>query len=205
MLICLALNNEETKVSFEYMYAKYKNAIYYRICKSETDVQLREDVMQEIFRKFSMSMGKIQGEDAAVRWLMTIARNEIINHGKKEAIYRRNMLLDMNCEDIVDVCSEAMGDATFDAVQRKELSEKVKNEIKKLKPIHSEVILLKYYLGFTPDEIAKMLRKSVNTIYSRLSRGEEILYNALYDYVEENFGMGGVQDGQKVAAPKARV
>ena len=192
MLICLALNNEETKVSFEYMYEKYKNAIYYRICKSETGVNLREDVMQEIFRKFSMSMGKIQDEDAAVRWLMVIARNEIINHGKKEAVYRRNMLLGMNLDDIVDACSEAMGDTTFDAVQRKELSEKVKNEIMKLKPIHSEVIIMKYYLGFTPEEIAKMLRRSVYTIYSRLSRGEEVLYNALYEYIEENFGMGGV-------------
>lgn len=192
MLICLALNNEETKVSFEYMYEKYKNAIYYRICKSETDVNLREDVMQEIFRKFSMSMGKIQGEDAAARWLMVIARNEIINHGKKEAVYRRNMLLGMNLDDILSACSEAMDDTTFDAVQRKELSEKVKNEIMKLKPIHSEVILMKYYLGFTPEEIAKMLRRSVNTIYSRLSRGEEVLYNALYEYIEENFGMGGV-------------
>ena len=174
------------------MYEKYKNAIYYRICKSETDVNLREDVMQEIFRKFSMSMGEIQDEDAAVRWLMVIARNEIINHGKKEAVYRRNMLLGMNLDDIVDACSEAMGDTTFDAVQRKELSEKVKNEIMKLKPIHSEVIIMKYYLGFTPNEIAKMLRRSVYTIYSRLSRGEEVLYNALYEYIEENFGMGGV-------------
>ncbi len=193
MLIYFALNNDEAKASFEYIYNKYKNTVYYMIQKSECDKNLHDDVMQEIFIRFYKSMGRVQGEAAARRWLMTIARNEIINYGKSEAVYRKHILLDLNEEELLDACAKIVGDTVFETALKKELGLKVREEIRRLKPKHQEVIVLKYYYEYTPKEIAYMLRCPLDTVYSRLRKAEEILYNTLYNVICEYNGKGGGQ------------
>ena len=71
-----------------------------------------------------------------------------------------------------------------------ELAEKVSLVVKDMKPIHKEVIRLKYYLEFTPKEIAKLCGIPLDTVYSRLRRAEEIIYNAITRYMKEK-GQGG--------------
>lgn len=181
MLICFALNNIETKVSFDYMYNTYSNTVYYMIQKSEKDKNLCDDLMQEIFIKFYKSMGKVQGEEAARRWLMTIAHNEIINHGKSENVYRRHILLDFNEEELFGACSVLVGDVIFETALKKELGLNVREEIRRLKPKLQEVIVLKYYFEYTAKEIAVILKCPLDTVYSRLRKAEEILHNTLYD------------------------
>ncbi len=180
MLVYFALNNVETRVSFDYMYNTYSNTVYYMIQKSERDKNLCDDVMQEIFIKFYKSMGRVQGEEAARRWLMTIAHNEIINHGKSENVYRRHILLDFNEEELFEACSILVGDVIFEAALKKELGLNVRKEIRQLKPKLQEVIVLKYYFEYTAKEIAYILKCPLDTVYSRLNKAEEILHNTLY-------------------------
>lgn len=78
MLIYFALNNVETMVSFDYMYNTYKNTVRYMIQKSESDENLCNDVMQEIFIKFYKSMGRVQGEVSSRRLCMTIATMRLL-------------------------------------------------------------------------------------------------------------------------------
>ncbi len=181
MLVYFALNNVETRVSFDYMYNTYSNTVYYMIQKSEKDKNLCDDVMQEIFIKFYKSMGRVQGEEAARRWLMTIAHNEIINHGKSESVYRKHILLDFNEEELFEACSRLVGDVIFEAALKEELGLNVRKEIRQLKPKLQEVIVLKYYFEYTAKEIAYILKCPLDTVYSRLSKAEEILHNTLHD------------------------
>ena len=44
---------------------------------------------------------------------------------------------------------------------------------------------MKYYLDLTPDEIARVCGKSVNTVYSRLHKAEAIIEKAVIKYAEE--------------------
>ncbi len=193
MMIFFTLNNDETKVSFEYMYNTYKNTVYSMIQKSECDENLYDDIMQEIFIRFYKSMGKVQGKSALRRWLMTIAHNEIINYKKSEKTYRTHILLDLNEEELLDACAKMVRDAVFEAALKKELGFKVREEIHRLNTIYQEVIVLKYYFEYTVNEISYMLDCPLNTVYTRLRKAEEILRNALYNVICEYNEKGGEQ------------
>ncbi len=196
MLIYCTLNNEETKVSFEYMYNTYKNTVRYMIQKSENDNSFCNDIMQEVFIKFYKSMGRVQGEEAARRWLMTIAHNEIINYSKSETFYRKHVLIDLNEDELFDACSIFVGDVIFEAAIKKELASSVREKIYQLRPKQQEVIVLKYYYEYTAKEIACMLDCPVDTVYSRLKKAEEILQNTLYDVLCQYYKKEGNSDEQ---------
>ena len=51
---------------------------------------------------------------------------------------------------------------------------------------YREVVYLHYYEGYTAPEIAKILRKNPNTVYTHLFRGKELLKDLL----------GGEADGR---------
>ncbi len=180
MQIHHALNNEEARVSFEYMYDTYKNTVRNMIRKKEEDNSLWDDVMQDIFIKFYKSMGRVQGEEAARRWLMTIARNEIVNHYKSETLYKKRILLDFSEEDMAVARHRLAEDAIFETAFKKELGSAVREKIRQLRPKQQEVIVLKYYYDYTAREIAYMLKCPLNTVYSRLKKAELILQNTLY-------------------------
>lgn len=185
MFISIFSGKSKENISFEYMYEKYKNLIYYLICKSTINENMREDVMQEIFIKYYKSMDRVKGEKDAKNWLYVIAHNEIINYGKKETTYRKHILLDIESDKLIHLCAEMYGRSALDETLKNEMERKIAENIYALKPIHKEVIVMKYYYGYTPMAIASILKCSVNTVYSRLSRAEEILHNALYEYIKD--------------------
>ena len=179
------LNNNETDVSFEYMYNKYKNTVYAMIGKCVSDRELKRDIMQEIFMKFYKSMGRVQGEVASRRWLFAIAHNTIIDMSKKDSMYKSRVKL-INDENEIIPQSECIPEnLPLDNVLRKEIVLKVVEIIKTMKPIHKEAINLRYYLEFTPTEIAALCEISVDTVYSRLRRAEEIIQKGIEKYMKE--------------------
>lgn len=52
-------------------------------------------------------------------------------------------------------------------------------QIKSLKKIYADILLLKYKFDFTPEMISKLLNIKLKTVYTRLSRGENILREKL--------------------------
>ena len=171
------------------MYNKYKNTVYFMIGKVISDADLKNDCMQEIFLKYFKSMGRVQGEIASRRWLMAIAHNTIIDMSKKDTVYKSRIKLIQDENEILNLC-DILDNIPLDNVLKDELAEKVSLVVKDMKPIHKEVIRLKYYLEFTPKEIAKLCGIPLDTVYSRLRRAEEIIYNAITRYMKEK-GQGG--------------
>lgn len=82
MIIYLTNTDDLPKPSildFNTMYQKYHNTVWIMICKSISDAQHREDVMQDIFVKFYKSIGKFQHENAARKWLILVTKSTIID------------------------------------------------------------------------------------------------------------------------------
>lgn len=181
------LGNTEGEVSFEYMYHKYKNTVYVMIGKVIDDEDLKNDCMQEIFLKFFKSMGRVQGEAASRRWLMAIAHNTIIDMSKKESIYKSRVKLIPDENEVLNVC-DILENFPLDEMLKNEMVQKVAVTLEEMKPIHKEVIRLKYYLEFTPKEIAKLIDVPLDTVYSRLRRGEKIIHESIYNYLKEKEG-----------------
>lgn len=191
LIYLMAESCENEMLSFEYIYNKYKNMVWANICDFIADEQLRADIMQEVFVKLHMSMGKLQSEKAIKRWLVVVTKNTLIDMNRKETNFKRYMNVYLEEDDILDGCMDMLGDMPLDEVVKKSAADELMEVLRELKPIHYDVIIMHYFLEFTPAEIAKRQNVSVNTVYSRLTRAREVLYSRISESLKEYY-LGGV-------------
>jgi RNA polymerase sigma factor (sigma-70 family) len=67
----------------------------------------------------------------------------------------------------------------LDEVLKNELAKEISDILDTLKPIHSNVIRLRYYFGYTADEISKLTNVPIQTVYSRLEKARSLLFDKL--------------------------
>lgn len=133
-----------------------------RICflhlKNYSDV---EDVFQEVFLKYILHNGDFESDAHEKAWLIRVAINACKDILKSFFRSKVSSLEEAYTEPFYmdDDASEVM-----DAVLH--LQDKYRN-----------VIYLFYYEGYSAVEIAKILHKKVNTIYTWLSRAKDQLRN----------------------------
>jgi RNA polymerase sigma-70 factor (ECF subfamily) len=124
-----------------------------------------EDIAQEAFMSALRALDRFDRRRPFGPWLHRIVVNRAIDWARSRAVRRE---LDI---DLMETGSEGEED---DAVERGELAE----AIRKLAPERRAVIVLRYVLGYTPGEIARLLELPRGTVNSRLRR-------ALDDLAEE--------------------
>lgn len=144
------------------------------------DVQKMEDVMQVIFTNVWRSLDKMTDEQSTKALIAVIARNTAINEGKKyKTISKRFISIDD------DIMYEVIPDMNEDSknpveiVVSQENIQYIYSQIKSLKKIYSEVLLLHLKFHFTPESIADSLNINIKTVYTRLNRGMKLLRKKL--------------------------
>lgn len=193
MLIHLIDTDErnDTVLDFNTIYNKYKNTVWITICKSIFDNQLREDIMQDVFVKFYKSIGKFQHENAARKWLMLVTKSTIIDALRKDTTYKEHISITLDDDDIFESCQDLLENQPLDNVIKQEIATELMEEIHQLKPIHYEVVILHYFMEFSPKEISEKLQIPLYTVYSRLSKAKTILYNKISKSVKDMYFDGG--------------
>ncbi len=142
---------------------KYADTVR-RVCfmhlKNYADV---EDVFQEVFLKYILHEDPFESEEHEKAWLIRVTINACKDTFKN--FFRRN------------VCS-------FEELEKEPFYIQEENRfllesILKLPDHYKNVIYLFYYEGYTAVEIAKILNKRENTIYTWLSRAKSKLRDEL--------------------------
>ncbi|MEG0391961.1 MAG: sigma-70 family RNA polymerase sigma factor [Anaerovoracaceae bacterium] len=118
-----------------------------------------EDVFQTVFLKYVLYSGTFESEEHEKAWLIRVTINECKDLLK--SVYRKRVGFSDVLEKIVPEAAPE-NRAVLEAVLT--LPKKYKN-----------VIYLHYYEGYKATEIAKILNKKENTIYTLLARGREQL------------------------------
>lgn len=142
---------------------KYADMIR-RICfmhlKNYSDV---EDVFQDVFLKYILHDQPFENDEHERAWLIRVAINA--------------------CKDVLKsffrqrVCS--LEDIDFEPFHIQDESRDMLDAVLKLPDNYKNVIYLFYFEGFSAVEIAKMLGKKENTIYTWLSRAKSKLKETL--------------------------
>ena len=141
------------------------------------DRTVAEDVTSEIFLRIAMSMPRFHGstnEDFR-RWLYRIATNEINAYLRKTQ--RRRALLEkairqkaVNVSDIVEAnersCEQLDRPAVYEALLQ-------------MKPREQSILTLRYFEGFSHEEIAKTLQLRAGTVRVILGRSLAKLRHSL--------------------------
>lgn len=168
--------NNSAFVELVNRYLKPSYNFSYRLCGNEKDA---EEIVQESFVKIWKNINKFRQGEKFKTWLYTIIRNTTIDWmRKKKSILFSEFENDEGDNFIEDTLadSEKIADEVFEIAEKKIMTEKLLAE---LSIQYREVILLRYHEGLDFEEIANMLKKSINTVKSQHRRALIILRKKL--------------------------
>ena len=152
-------NEQEARRALE----RYANTIR-RICfihlKNHADV---EDVFQEVFLKYILYNRPFESDDHEKAWLIRVAINACKDLLK--SFFRKK------------VCS--IDDVNLEHFPVQENDKELLDSVLRLPPKYKNVIYLFYYEGYTAVEIARIIGKPENTIYTWLNRARRELKQEL--------------------------
>lgn len=182
------------KEKFTISYQKYYRYVYkvaYGILKSD---KYMEDVVQEIYIKIWKNIDTINldDEDGTKAYISTIARHTAINKYNKDK-KNSTQFVDIDNDIMYAVVGDASGDPS-EIVVNDENVNYIYDKIKELGDKYSRVMMLKYQNEHTPEEIAEITELNIKTVYTKLSRGRELLKAKLFKERGKN---SEKTDGQK--------
>lgn len=135
-----------------------------RIClihlKNHADT---EDIFQTVFLKYLLSSAEFQSREHEKAWFIRVTANACRDL-LKSAFRRRVVSL--------DVLTDQPGELSED-------NRDVLEAVLGLPEKYRDVIYLFYYEEYTAPEIAEILKKNTNTVYTLLSRAKKILKEKL--------------------------
>lgn len=120
-----------------------------------------DDVFQEVFLQYFLNIEKIKDEEHKKAWLCRVTFNKCNDLSK--SFWRKKVV----SLDQVEV--------PFESEQQSELIKAVF----KLRGDYKDIIYMHYYEGYTIPEIAEILNKNINSVYSLLRRAKAKLKKEL--------------------------
>ena len=135
-----------------------------RICmihlKNHADT---EDIFQNVFLKYVLSTAVFESEEHEKAWFIRVTINACRDL-LKSFFRSRTVPLDTLLDQPADLTENDR--TVLDAVLA-------------LPPKYRDVVYLHYYEGYTAPQIADMLHKNVNTVYTLLNRAKQALRQTL--------------------------
>lgn len=141
-------------------YADMVKHICYVYMKNDSDT---EDIFQDVFLKYALFSGQFHSEEHKKAWLIRVSINR--------------------CKDLLKSFFHSktcpLDEAQEMAATQEEEPSEVLEAVLSLPEKYKVVIYLFYYQGYSAVEIAHILGKKENTIYTNLARGKAELKKML--------------------------
>ena len=157
--------------AWETIVRQYHQRIYNLAYRFTGRVDEAEDLTQEIFLKLFRTLNSYREESGAlVTWMVRVGRNHIIDHYRKFKTERSQTdSLEVEYEKAEE--NPARYASPAQALEQRELSERVHRALLRLSVDLREAVILRDLEEFTYEEIAEMLKAPVGTVKSRINRG----------------------------------
>lgn len=148
------------------------NIVFRYLVKKGVPHEDAQDAMQETALKYltysdTIRVAKVRG------WLIRVALNYYYDQCRKNKKYI------LNFEE--DIVMHAVEEQPELMILAKERSEELSLFLARLKPLYSELLLLKYQSDFSYDEISQLLGMSLGSVKTNLFRARK----SLLKYFEE--------------------
>lgn len=147
----------ESRKALSLLYEKYSKDIYqFLMYYSRNDVQLSKDILQDVFLKIYEKAQQYDNSKPFKPWAIQIASNLCKNK------YKRRGLEDQ-------FANKLNPDLSITHIQEKsDRAKTINGEIRQLPWNYREVIILKYKLKLSLEEMSQVLKIPVGTVKSRI-------------------------------------
>lgn len=175
---------EGEALAMDELLRRYKNPIYhftYRLCLNAHEAQ---DVTQEVFMRLHQYRDSYRPQGKFSTWLFSIAHNLCISRLRKKkwlCVWPRQK---DDPDELVELKSP--DPSPREAVQEKDTADVVKKCIQELPFLQREALILREYQNLEYQEIARILKKSLNTVKTLIHRARQTLKTELLAYVQES-------------------
>jgi len=166
----------------------YRKKVYSLAYGMVHDPESAMDICQETFIKAFRHLENFQGNSSFYTWIYRIATNLSIDHLRKrkrrEALHYDDQLMHEDSEAAEAALTSHMTDVhPQQALDRKELQEKLNRAMDSLSEKHRIVLILREVEGLTYEEIAATLNIHAGTVMSRLHHARKNMQKELQGYL----------------------
>jgi RNA polymerase sigma-70 factor, ECF subfamily len=143
------------KEAFGDLYERYLDDIFQYISYRVGDHHDAEDLTEQVFLKAWEGIGRYREEVPYRAWIYRIAHNTVIDHYR-----RRKGLLELT-ENMAPSGKEP---GIEEKLLQEEKATQLANAIRRLSPLHQDVLILRFINGFSMKEVAQILDRSVGAV-----------------------------------------
>ena len=146
---------------------RHKSRIFTTIYLIVKDKYVAEDILQDVFIKTikTIKNGKYNEEGKFLPWIIRVARNQSIDHFRKQ---KRNPKITLADGSDIFNCLKFSEDFTESKNLSKETIMYLKSIIYGLPEKQREVLVMRHYMQMSFQEIAKSTNVSINTALGRM-------------------------------------
>ncbi len=178
--------------AFEKLYERYKDRVYNVCFRTTGNGSDALDAAQETFGILFRRIREFRFQSRFSSWVYRIAVNASIDL-KRRSRTRRFASLDALQDAHSGTgsprfeLSDDRADLPSAVASRHELEDEVQRAINRLSPKLKKIIVLRYCESLSYEEVAEVLRISLGTVKSRLSRAHDALDRELTPVIDKHF------------------
>ena len=164
-LVSLYIKGSEEALSV--LIDRHKSRIFTSIYLIVKDKYVAEDILQDVFIKTikTIKNGKYNEEGKFLPWIIRVARNQSIDHFRKQ---KRNPKITLADGSDIFNCLKFSEDFTESKNLSKETVSYLKSIIYGLPEKQRQVLIMRHYMQMSFQEIAKSTNVSINTALGRM-------------------------------------
>jgi len=168
--------------SFSELVERYEKLVFSFLLSRLQDSQEVEDIVQETFVKAFRHIASFDCQRRFSTWLLTIARNVLIDNRKKNC--RNITSSDLVTDVMLSESSREVCDQPSDILMRREQFRKIFDMIQELSEEMRTPFLLRVVNELSYQEISEALDLPLQTIKNRIFKAREILREKREKYEE---------------------
>lgn len=175
--------------SFSVLVEKYKWQVYNIIYGIMGNRDEAEDLSQEVFIKIYKNLSHFKRKSKFYTWLYRITVNVCLSAKRKKSQSSRIISMSRLSGVSANSGEVELADETFSpqkVFKDRELASNIQLAINSLPAILKITFILREFEDLSYRELARILRCSMGTVKSRLSRARESLRQTLTPYLEES-------------------
>ena len=162
--------------AFSHFFDDYFNRLYrFTLTRLSGNEDAAREVVQAAMTKGIRKIHSYRGESALYTWLCVICRNELIDWLRRNASYRRHLVLTEDRPEIqaaIDAFNAPVSDQPAEQAQRSEVARLIHVALDSIPAKYGNALEWKYIEGHSVKEIAQRLQVSPEAAQSLLARAK---------------------------------
>lgn len=164
-LVALVLEGDQS--AFEYLFNRYREAIYRLFVQRIDEVNDADDLLQETFIKVYINIDRYSPDYTFGQWVYTIARNTLIDY-----IRRRSDDISIDERFLSPAATTPTPEESVIAAQRRMQFDAC---LTHLTPAYRQLIEMRFLEERSYEEIAEALGRPMNTVKTQIRRAKEAM------------------------------